>query len=229
MAQKPLCPLCKQTIARSEKDVLQWKCSDCELPYQAIFVGGWREGTLAKLIKQYKYQSVWAAGEVLAEIMDAAIPQAFGRETESVIVVPLPTIGRHVRERGIDHTARLARKLAQRRGWKVQRLLERSKDTVQVGAKAEERERQAAEAYYLNSVVEAEKSYLLLDDVWTTGATMLAAAKVLQEAGAKRLFGAVLATGKARTEDGASEADAALAWVEPTKTRPRTNRASWEI
>lgn len=218
-AQKAICPLCKQTIARSEKDVLQWKCLDCELPYQAIFVGGWREGVLAKLIKQYKYQSVWAAGEVLAEIMDAAIPSAFCGGAESVVVVPLPTIGRHVRERGIDHTARLGRKLARRRGWKVQRLLERRKDTVQVGAKAEERERQAAEAYQLNGKVEAERTYLLLDDVWTTGATMLAAAKVLQEAGAKCLFGAVLATGKARAEN---ETLAGTETLLGTKTSPKS-------
>ncbi len=32
-----------------------------------------------------------------------------------------------------------------------------------------------------------EKLYLLVDDVWTTGATMLAAEKVLREAGRRRL------------------------------------------
>ena len=171
------------------------RCEKCNLLFEGLWVGGWREGALAKLIKDYKYKSVRAAAEVLVELLDEVLPRDLGDE---MVVVPLPTIGRHVRERGLDHTAILARKLAKRRGWKCEKVLGRATDTVQVGAKVAERQRQAETTYVVQGEVRADKGYLLLDDVWTTGATMLAAERVLREAGAKRIYGVVLATGRAK-------------------------------
>lgn len=67
---------------------------------------------------------------------------------------------------------------------------------VQVGTKATERKKQAENTYEVVRGVSGEKLYLLVDDVWTTGATMLAAEKVLREAGAKKIAGVVLVTGR---------------------------------
>lgn len=188
---KAICPLCKRELGVDEAD----KCKECEVGLEAIFVGGWREGALAKLVAEYKYKSVRAAGEVLAEVLDNAIEKDWMKNKE-VIIVPLPTIGRHVRERGIDHTFILAKKLAKRRGWKMERILERAVDTVQVGAKAAERQEQAKKAYVAVGKVQKDKTYLLLDDVWTTGASMLAAVNVIREAGAEKVGVVVIEVGK---------------------------------
>lgn len=196
-----ICPICKKSFAKTLENVgsgaevgkkcdaavnnlnkqgaRHWKCEDCEVPVAGLWAVGWREGALEKLVEEYKYQSVRAMGPVLAELLDEALP----KELEEMTVVPLPTIGRHVRERGLDHTWEVAKKLARRRGWKCERLIARAADTVQVGAKVAEREAQAKRAYVLNGAVAPEKRYLLLDDVWTTGATMRAAVKVLRDAG----------------------------------------------
>lgn len=190
-----VCPLCQKVLANAEKSGATWRdynCEDCQLPLDALFVGGWREGVLAKLVKEYKYQAVRAAGEVLVEILDKVIPEL----PVDTIVVPLPTIGRHVRERGLDHTLLLAKKLARSRGWKYQQILRRAEDTVQVGTKAAERQEQAKRAYEAARMVDNEVTYLLLDDVWTTGASMLAAVDRLRQAGAKSVMGAVLVVGR---------------------------------
>lgn len=120
---------------------------------------------------------------VLAELLDVRMEAVDG------VVVPLPTIRRHIRERGFDHTATIARKLA----LPCEQLLRRRNKSVQVGAGAEARRRQAKEAYVVKGAPYEGREYWLLDDVWTTGSSMLAARKCLLEAGADKVSIAVLA------------------------------------
>jgi predicted amidophosphoribosyltransferase len=97
------------------------------------------------------------------------------------ILVPLPTIQKHIRSRGFDHIARLCRDFSSISGFSVCPALMRIKNTVQVGSSKEKRLEQAYGAYMINPRVNLspESHYLLVDDVWTTGATMRAARDVL--------------------------------------------------
>ncbi len=197
--RQSICPLCKKEFAKTGKNVASVKCPDCNIQFANLWALGWREKTLKKLIADYKYQSVRAISRVLVELLDVIIPEDYGKK-EEIIVVPLPTIGRHVRERGFDHTLLLAKKLAKRRGWQCRQILSRAQDTVQVGTKASEREKQAKRAYEVTGIIKPDAEYLLLDDVWTTGASMLAAAQVMRDAGAKNLSAVVCSVSKPKTE-----------------------------
>ena len=75
----------------------------------------------------------------------------------------------------------------------MRRLLGRACNTVQVGAKAGERQEMAQKAYKLVQEAKKDENYLLLDDVWTTGASMLAAEKLLKQAGANEVRAVVIA------------------------------------
>lgn len=191
--QKVICPLCKREVAERAENVS--KCKDCETDYEGIWVVGWREEALAKLVSEFKYQSVRACGEVLVELLDATIPEGVfvGRK---VLVVPLPTIGRHVRERGLDHTWVLAKKLAKKRGWECERVLGRAVDTVQVGSKVADRQKQATKAYEVRAEIEKDTVYILLDDIWTTGSTMVSAGALMKKHGAKEMYAVVLGVGR---------------------------------
>ncbi len=201
--REAICPLCRMVVAQSyENGGKLVKCPNCEMELLGLWAVGWRRGVLKKLVSEFKYESVRAIGEVLAEMLNEAIPDLAKilPEGAEVVVVPLPTIGKHVRRRGLDHTLILARKLAKKRGWKCEQVLTRVVDTVQVGAKVKERREQAERAYKVSQGVDSRKYYLLLDDVWTTGASMKAAERVIREAGATKVMGAVIGVGIDKTD-----------------------------
>ncbi len=196
---RPFCGCCKNNIIRAYNNYCpvchqptEGKCEDCELPFDGLYMVGWRDTMLGGLVEEYKYQSIRSAGSDLAEMLDVVIPCLEGE----VIVVPLPTIRKHIRERGFDHTKAVARKLARRRGWKVQSLLKRANDTVQVGADNEKRKKQAKEAFKLAGELKRDVTYLLLDDIWTTGASMMAGAEILRDSGATKVSGVVIAVSR---------------------------------
>ena len=74
-------------------------------------------------------------------------------------------------------------------------LLVRAKNTVQVGTDRTTRIKQASSAFQLSPKSQITKgtTYILLDDVWTTGASMRACIKKLREAGASQIIILILA------------------------------------
>ena len=85
---------------------------------------------------------------------------------EDFTIVPLPTIGKHIRERGFDHTRLLARRLRQlNHCLSINACLVRGNNAVQVGASREARELQARTAYVAKQKLSPRVKYLLLDDV----------------------------------------------------------------
>lgn len=181
------CPICK----KPNKD---GKCKNhpSEPP---IYVLGYRQGLLDQIIHEYKYDSVRALVRPLAKLLNQILPPP----SITTYIVPLPTISRHIRERGQDHTLKIAKALAnEHTSYRVLPLLTRAANTVQVGADRKTRLTQANSAYQLNpkSKIDNSATYLLFDDVWTTGASMQAAIKKLRECGVKNIKVAILAVSK---------------------------------
>jgi ComF family protein len=164
-------------------------CEECKLPFSSGYFVGYLDELVGDMVKKYKYAPTRALSGVLAEMMAEALPCL----PEETVVVPVPTIARHVRERGFGHTERLAKEVARLKGWTAKKLVGRRKNVVQVGSDRAMRESQAAGAFGVCGKVEVDKVYLVVDDVWTTGATMLEMCKVLRKAGAERIVVAVLA------------------------------------
>lgn len=155
-----------------------------DLKVERLVTCGERVGILDKLIKGLKYRSMRVAGRVIGDLVAEVIPCLPGR----VIIVPLPTIGKHIRERGLDHTRIIAKRVARKRGFEMRMLLRRKSDFVQVGSSREKRLEQAKQAYFVNKDIDPEAIYILIDDVWTTGASMRAAYDELKSAGADKII-----------------------------------------
>ena len=77
----------------------------------------------------------------------------------------------------------------------TQNLILRSRNTVQVGSSRKNRLDQANQAYYLNPKINisSDTTYILLDDVWTTGASIQSAYALLKNTNASNIILALLA------------------------------------
>ncbi len=161
-------------------------CSDCRPPYSHAWCVGFRSEGLKKLVDIYKFERVRAAHGVLAELFDECIPFL----PADIIVTPIPTIRPHIRIRGYDHIELLARSFAKARTLTYRPTLKRISNSVQRGASKKVRDKQASMAF------EGEKltgeRILLMDDVYTTGATVKYAAQKLLDNGAGEVWVAVL-------------------------------------
>ena len=195
--------------------------------FEKLLVAGLKEGWFERMVRDFKYKGRRDYGEFLAEKLGKVIlgevkrgvlcdgssdesgdgsvevsrmMNAETRENRKIVLVPLPTIRKHIRERGFDHTLRLCFELEnflQKRlddfgiSVEYQSLLVRKNKTVQVGKEKKERVKQAEKAYGIREGVEIENKtlYILVDDVTTTGASLVAAKKILQ---ADRVWAAVL-------------------------------------
>ena len=204
-----------------------------------VFAAGRREGVLKKLVVEYKYNSRRGFARTLVEILAGAVPSSVAKRlvAEEAVVVPLPTISKHIRSRGFDHTAKMAKELAKMTGLEYAPLLRRANKTVQVGADEETRKKQATSAYESNERFFAtrrsgpspradragtraaalripqkdlsllSRPVLLVDDIWTTGASMRAAAEKLREVGFTEVYGVVVACGLGATKKASEEAE----------------------
>lgn len=163
-------------------------CGRCRLPYSRAWCVGERSGVLEKLIDAYKFERVHEAHKVFAELFVATLPTL----PENVVIVPVPTVATHVRQRGYDHTKLIARVLAKQTGCTLASPLIRATNTKQRDASRAIRIAQAKQAFKVSSIDEST-CYLLVDDVVTTGATVKYAAKALRDAGAKDVWVAAIA------------------------------------
>lgn len=162
-------------------------CSSCPVPFGRAWCAGERTGALKELINRYKFERARAAKTVIVDLLDAALPQL----PKDTAIVPVPTIAPHIRQRGYDHMALVARGLARRRQLPYHPIVERASNAVQHGATRKVRLAQARLAFSCRPVPAG--SYLLIDDIYTTGATLRFAARALLDAGATEVWAAVVA------------------------------------
>ena len=141
------------------------------------------------LVHALKYRGWEAAAAPMAARM-AALEFPWDVGEEARLVVPVPTSKARLRERGYNQAALLARAFAAGTG-RVSRdgVLRRVRAAgTQTALHPDERRANVARAFAVPDDQAKElrgEHVLLVDDVWTTGATALACAHALVQAGAR--------------------------------------------
>jgi ComF family protein len=161
------------------------------------------ENELRELIHLLKYEGMTPIAKRLAVRLAApvaALPIEPGTE---VLVVPVPLYRSKRRRRGFNHAERIATALAGelKRADKIHRwamargALRRQRPTEsQSRLSPEGRRRNLRGAFVVPDAVRLrERVVLLVDDIYTTGATASACSQVLRRAGAKEVWVATVA------------------------------------
>jgi predicted amidophosphoribosyltransferase len=142
----------------------------------------WLRGSARHAVHLLKYESWWRVAEALAEAMVTLEPL-----TGQVCLIPVPLGSRRLRTRGYNQSERIARALGARVGRPVRtEVLQRRRETrTQTALTPEGRHANVAGAFEARGA--AGLACVLVDDVFTTGATLAAAGAALQGAGAARV------------------------------------------
>ena len=202
-----VCSLCGERLfspyAFAADDGSESRCGLCRrvdpVFTRAAAYGSYESG-LRELIHLLKYGGVRPAANVLGRMLReaiAALQDSF--PADSVAVIPVPLHRTKLRQRGFNQAELIAR--AAIKGIDPARLhlcsavLERKRDTAsQIGLTSHQRRENLRGAFH---VVQADavngREVLVVDDVYTTGATVSECARVLRRAGATKVWVATVA------------------------------------
>ncbi len=184
----PQCPRCGQpTDADTECRI----CRDWPLGLSGVRSAVWLDPSARRTVHLLKYDGWHRIAAAMAEPVARLVPAS-----GPGVLIPIPLGGARLQLRGYNQSG----KLAQAIGGKTNRVvsettLVRSRETrTQTTLTPEEREANLRNAFCVVGAV--PESVVLVDDVFTTGATLVSAARTLLEAGAT----AVTAVSFARAE-----------------------------
>ena len=183
----PLCTLCGAPEAPAGKP----RCDNCP-PGTAHFrkaraVTGFT-GVAATLVERLKYTGCDFYASVLAQLMAPVLKAEYGDPLPDLIV-PVPLHGARERERGYNQARLLALALGSEFGVAVasRRTLARTRPTPsQTRLGKRERAENVRGAFVVRDCDRCSSARILLvDDVYTTGATLNECARTLAESGAE--------------------------------------------
>ena len=159
------------------------RCAARPPPFAAAFAPFAHEGPIARAIHRYKYEDHPELAAPLASLLAAEAAEFFASAPGELCALPLHRS--RLRTRKYDQAELLTGELARRTGRVRLELLSRSRATErQVGLTEAARDANVRGAFSASPAC-AGRELVLIDDVFTTGATARAAAQVLLEAGAR--------------------------------------------
>lgn len=144
------------------------------------------------LIKMLKYNYLLEVGGIFEKIINKA---NFNNTWQDFVIIPVPLHLRRERERGFNQAEILAKSFSKKFGLEINKNLKRGiYTTQQAKLSREQRLINLKDAFFwTDGAKKAPEKVLLVDDVFTTGATMQECAKVLKNNGTKVVCGLVLA------------------------------------
>ena len=189
-----VCATCRALLASAPVGPV--RPDPCPPGLPVVRAHGGYDGPLKQLLLAHKEHGGLALSDPLGGAL-AGVVAGFG--SPGLVLCPAPSSRAAVRARGYDHTGRLARSAARALGggFVVRGLLVPARGVRdQAGLTSTERARNLHGAF--RAVPADRAQVLLVDDVVTTGATLVEAARALEERGHRVVGAAVLGATRRR-------------------------------
>ncbi|MEK9153493.1 MAG: phosphoribosyltransferase family protein [Patescibacteria group bacterium] len=194
-------------------------CPFCEQPFRLLnnkgvcgqhygrfldglyFATSYQDKIVKKIISQFKYEPyLKALSPIIAFLIITHLlktkNQAFTKGGENYLLIPVPLTSRKKRERGYNQAKVIAGELASvlPMALNTNCLIKTKKTPSQVGLSLAQRQANIRGVFSVKNAEQiAGKKIFLVDDVFTTGATMGECARILKQARAKSIWGITLA------------------------------------
>jgi ComF family protein len=196
VAEGILCRYCDRQL-RGYQLAQPAKYWEGDLP---LFAWGRYEGAVKQSIGKLKYDGYrdigfWL-GELLADSWQEFLPPQI---PDKLTIIPIPLHAEKLKARGFNQAELIARRFGQITGYRLDLSLHRTRATAaQFGLSKGDRESNLVNAFAIapNSRLHAGTKVLLVDDIYTTGATARSAVTALQSQGVEVCGTIVVATGK---------------------------------
>lgn len=195
-ARRPRCVYCG---AKCKYNNLCSNCHQKHSEFDDFYYISMRTGALKRLVGDYKYFSEVASCRPIACLASQTLKTM--PLPDNLVIIPITTVPAHVRERGFDHMELVAKILARQLSAAHEcsnihsetHYLVRKDNSAQHELTSAERQTKIKSSLALNKNCLADhpmpKNVLILDDIFTTGATMSWAAQLIRQAGAKKIIG----------------------------------------
>lgn len=182
------------------KDATKPYCKDCERTVK-VYTQGKGVYVYKGIMKSAMYRFKYAGRRDYARTF---AKDAYGKYAQWLhamnidVILPIPMYYKKERKRGYNQASCFAKALSDISGIPVRTdLLIRDKDTTPLKSlNPSQRKKNLKKAFIFRKNVVQYENTLLVDDIYTTGATMNAAAYVLRRHGIQRVYGMYVCIGQ---------------------------------
>lgn len=195
-AKEPVCKKCGKPLADEAGEY----CADCQ-DRQRSFEQGKALYVYSGPVQIAMYRLKYSGRKAIAGPMAEEAAEIFGawlRLKKIEAIVPIPMYRRKEKKRGYNQADVIAKALGTACRIPVEKkLLVRSRNTApQKGLSGEERRRNLKNAFHAQADDVKFNCILLVDDIFTTGATVDSAAAALKRVGVQQVFVFCICTGR---------------------------------
>lgn len=187
------CPNCKTITPNGQY------CSACTSKYRLtgiLIAAHYKHGPLREAIHAYKYEGIKELKIYLSNVLLKRLKGRFPRGKK--VIIPIPLHKKREAIRGFNQAEELSKTISEKLNIPLKtNVIKRVKETKpQMELRKKKRAKNIKKAFKLiKSTGLKNKTILLVDDITTTGLTLNEAAKVLRKAGAREIWGVVIAQG----------------------------------